>query len=251
MCCFSRPVEHVSQTRIFVRSPTKGRQYVVYSMTIDAKEDLAMILPIPVPEKSPDNAVKFINLEKYPEFFSDLKKGFPEPQSRNTHSLGKTIPLAVAGPKLDVVPVGSFEASFVPSVADFARLDERFRLPDGIWDKLPQYKKFGFAVFKLKEGKKKIHPMAFDFPQADSSKLFFPTVHIHDGKVHEKADFDHALYCQAGEPGATSLLVHWRESTGPANSFVDIDRAGKLLDPEAHVYLKTITGMQKNADTLV
>ena len=106
-------------------------------------------------------------------------------------------------------------------------------------------------MFKLKEGKKKIHPMAFDFPQADPSTLFFPTVHIHDGKVHDKADFDHDLYCQAGEAGETGPLVHWRESIGPANSFVNIARAQKLLDPEAHVYLKTITGMQKNADTLV
>jgi len=124
-------------------------------------------------------------------------------------------------------------------------------LPEGTWDSLPQYKMFGFAVFKLKEGKKKIHPMAFDFPQADPSKLFFPTVHIHDGKVHDKADFDHALYCQPDGAAETGPLVHWRESTGPANSFVDIDRAAKLLDPEAHVYLKTISGMQKNVDTLV
>ena len=250
MCCFSRPVEHVSQTRIFARSPSKGRQYVVYSMTIDAKEDLAMILPIPVPEKSPEDAVKFINLEKYPEFFTDLKKGFPEPLVPKSHARGPSLAAGALAPKLEVVPVGSFEASFVPSVADFRRLDERFRLPEGTWDQLPQYKKFGFAVFKLKEGKKKIHPMAFDFPQADPSMLFFPTVHIHDGKVHDKADFDHDLYCQT-ESGETGPLVHWRESTGPANSFVDIDRAKKLLDPEAHVYLKTITGMQKNVDTLV
>ena len=250
MCCFSRPVEHVSQTRIFARSPSKGRQYVVYSMTIDAKQDLAMILPIPVPEKSPDDAVKFINLEKYPEFFADLKKGFPEPLPAGGLSHGRQAPTAAAK-KLDVVAVGSFEASFVPSIADFSRLDERFRLPEGTWDSLPQYKKFGFAVFKLKEGKKKIHPMAFDFPQADPSKLFFPTVHIHDGKVHDKADFDHALYCQPEGAAETGPLVHWRESTGPASAFVDIDRAAKLLEPDAHVYLKTISGMQKNVDTLV
>ena len=164
MCCFSRPVEHVSQTKIFARSAGKDRQYVVYSMTIDAKEDLAMILPIPVPEKSPDDAVKFINLEKYPEFFADLKKGFPEPPPAGlAHSLSRSVPIAAAK-KLDVVTVGSFEASFVPTVTDFSRLDERFRLPNEAWDELPQYKTFGFAVFKLKEGKKTIHPMAFDFP---------------------------------------------------------------------------------------
>lgn len=251
MCCFSRPVEHVSQTKIFARTAGKGRQYVVYSMTLDAKEDLAMILPIPVPQKSPEDAVKFINLEKYPEFFTDLKKGFPEPKpASRAHSLSKGF-AGGGGAILDVVQVGSFEASFVPSVADFARLDERFRLPAGTWDSLPQYKKFGFAVFKLKEGKKTIHPMAFNFSQADPSKLFFPTVHIHDGKVHDKADFDHDLYCQAPESHTKRPLLHWRESTGPAGHFVDIKRSEKLVDPEAHVYLKTIGGMQKNEDTLV
>jgi hypothetical protein len=34
--------------------------------------------------------------------------------------------------------VGSFEASYVPKIADFSRLDERFRLPVAVWKKLPQ-----------------------------------------------------------------------------------------------------------------
>jgi hypothetical protein len=250
MCCFSRPVEHVSQTKIFARTAGKGRQFIVYSMTIDAKEALAMILPIPVPEKSPDDAVKFINLENYPEFFAELKKGFPEPESRSLHSLGRPVPMAAAK-KLDVVSVGSFEASFVPTVADFSRLDERFRLPTEAWNDLPQYKEFGFAVFKLKEGKKTIHPMAFDFPTAVPNRLFFPTVHIHDGKVHDKADFDHDLYCQAGESDDRKALLQWRESERPADSFMDVKRAKGLIDPESHAYLTTIHGMKKNQDTLV
>src|SRR5207248_7445223 len=95
---------------------------------------------------------------------------------------------------LNVVDVGSFEASFVPTIPDFERLDERFRLPTGTWDQLPQYKQYGFTVFKLKPGAKVIHPMAFEFPRAAPARLFFPTVHIHDGKVHDTATFDHALY---------------------------------------------------------
>lgn len=39
--------------------------------------------------------------------------------------------------------------------------------------------------------------MAFSFPSARAGHLFFPTMHIHDGEVHEKEDFDHTLYCQA------------------------------------------------------
>src|SRR5262245_60267255 len=79
MCCFSRPVRFVADTNILAPASKEGRQYLVYSMRIDAAEDLAMILPIPVPSGSAENAVKFINLEKYPEFFVHMRRGFPMP----------------------------------------------------------------------------------------------------------------------------------------------------------------------------
>ena len=173
-------------------------------MKIKASEDLAMILPIPVLKNIADDAVHFINLENYADFFDDMRNGFPVEPSR-TKSPGS---IDSEIPKLAVISVGSFEASFVPSVKDFDRLDERFRLPVDTWDKLPQYKDYGFAVFKLKQGHKKIHPMAFDFPSSLRGKLFFPTVHIHDGKVHENAEFDHALYCQLnGLDGRLTFIV--------------------------------------------
>ena len=79
MCCFSRPVQRVSATNIFARSSADGRQFVVYSMTLKAAENLAMILPLPVPVRTAEDAVKFINLEKYADFFHDLHRGFPAP----------------------------------------------------------------------------------------------------------------------------------------------------------------------------
>src|SRR5262245_2257898 len=125
MCCFSRPVDSVTNTNIFARGAAAGRQFLAYEMTLAAKEDLAMILPLPVPPGCAEDAVRFIDLEGYPGFFADLKSGFPEPASRSA-------PGVAAGGKgkaLAVVEVGSFEASFVPAAKDFARLDERFRLP--------------------------------------------------------------------------------------------------------------------------
>jgi len=53
---------------------------------------------------------------------------------------------------LKVEQVGSFEASFVPTLADFQRLDPRFRLPDTVWQQLGRYAKYGFAIFQLKKG---------------------------------------------------------------------------------------------------
>jgi len=247
MCCFSQPVDYVRATQIFARPARGAGQYVVYSMNLKAGSDLAMILPIPTPKASKEDAVTFINLEKYPDFFDEMRTGFPEPRAAaGVKSDGPPPPLA-APPKLKVIEVGSFVASFVPTVKDFSRLDEQFRLPEGTWDKLPQYKDYGFAVFKLKKGEQKVHPMAFEFPRADKGKLFFPTVHIHDGKVHDRAGFDHVLYCQGADTG-----MRWRESPQPAEMFLrKLDQARGIVDGKAHVYRHVMVGMFKNEDTWV
>jgi hypothetical protein len=242
MCCFSREAQ-VAATNIFAR-PSKGYgQYLVYSMTLKAKEELAMILPIPTPKASKEDAVSFINLEKYPNFFEEMHSGFPVPLSRGKKDDSKSPPKSAA-PKLKVVDVGSFVASFVPAIKDFARLDEQFKLPEGTWDKLPQYKDYGFAVFKLKKGEQKVHPMAFEFPRADKRKLFFPTVHIHDGKVHANAGFDHSLYCQDVDTG-----MRWQESPQPAEMFMKkLDEAKGIVDGKGHIYRKRMVGTFKNED---
>lgn len=248
MCCFTGFVESVSKTQIFARPAKEGRQFIVYHMQYKAAEPLAMVLPIPTPADSADDAVKFINLEEYDGFFADMRKGFPEPRPKSQAG----VPAAGAVPPpnavLPVVEVGSFEASFVPKIADFARLDARFRLADGVWEKLPAYKRFGFAVFKLKQGNPKLHPMAFDYPRASVKSIFFPTVHIHDGKVHADADFDHTLYLQ---PTGSRPPRNWDESPQPAGMFMDTKRSQGLIAADEHVYRLRIGGRQKNQDTLV
>lgn len=248
MCCFSQPVDYVRSTNIFARTSKGSRQYLVYSMQLKAGSDLAMILPIPTPPAAPDHALKFINLEDYEDFFAELLLGFPPPP---TQSAGRSLSGSLPPPNkaLEVVQVGSFEASFVPTVKDFGRLDERFRLPADVWTALPQYKDWGFAVFKLKKGAQKVHPMAFEFPRAKADRLFFPTVHIHDGKVHDRARFDHVLYCQntAGE-----RVGMWEETHQPAGMFMKkIAKSQGIVAPDAHVYRKTMMGMLRNDDTWI
>jgi hypothetical protein len=245
VCCFSQPVDYVAGTNIFARPAKAGGQYLVYSMTLKAGSDLAMILPIPTPKASKEDAVTFINLEKYPDFFDDMRAGFPAPPPSRGTKDGPT--LAAAAPKLKVVEVGNFIASFVPAVKDFARLDEKFKLPEGTWARLPQYQDYGFAVFKLKKGEQKVHPMAFTFPRADAKRLFFPTVHIHDGKVHDRAKFDHALFCQDAD-----TATRWEESPRPAEMFLTkLDRAKDVVNPKGHVYRRQMVGTYRNEDVWV
>ncbi|MGH9902934.1 MAG: hypothetical protein ACRD68_14095, partial [Pyrinomonadaceae bacterium] len=130
MCCFSQAVEVVSNTNIFARA-VDGRQFLVYGMSYAAASDLAMVLPLPVPPNSPEDAVRFINLERYPDFFADMRRGFPEPVAA---AQGLARSYFTAAPKLKVHDVGSFEASFVPRAEDFDRLDARFRIPRAVWE---------------------------------------------------------------------------------------------------------------------
>src|SRR5262249_50959431 len=238
MCCFSRPVDKVADTHIFARAGKDNKQFLVYSMYIKASEDLAMVLPIPTPKNAAEDAVRFLSLKDYADFFADMLKGFPTRGLSNRPGT-KSKKKDDAEPKLVVVKVGSFEASFVPKVSDFARLDERFRLPGSTWDALPAYTDYGFCVFKLAKGEKKIHPMAFEFPRADKNRLFFPTVHIHDGKIHKTATFDHILYCQKSGKEDT---MSWTESPQLAGAFLKTGKAEGIVDKDAHVYRLMMRG---------
>lgn len=250
MCCFSRPVNSVTQTKIFARLLTREDQALAYQMRLDTPEDVAMILPLPITPGSKEESVKFIDLSGYENFFKDLKKGFPEPPTlASSANYGRATP---ADTKLKVQTVGSFEASFVPTISDFSRLDPRFKLPDGTWEKIPAYKNYGFAVFKLKKGSKKIHPMAFSFPSnlAKEAQLFFPTVHIHDGKLHKKESFDHQLFAQTWLKAALRGKDGWQESHQLASQFTEVKKAKKLIWGGGHVYLQEIRGRKKNIDII-
>ncbi len=249
MCCFSQPVEVVSDTSIFARR-TDGRQFLVYSMSYASPADLAMVLPLPVPPNPPEDTLNFINLRPYPSFFDDMRSGFP-PIMMQSRGVGA---VAAGPPKLRVHDVGDFEASFVPRIDDFVRLDERFRIGPEVWDQLPAYRDYGFAVFKLKASRARrsaglartvfggppwdgtpkprhVHPMAFTFPRRNPELLYFPTVHVHDRKVHKYAWFDHMLYCQA-DAAIDGDLKGWEKSRRPASKFIDTPRSGGIVEPD-------------------
>jgi hypothetical protein len=190
---FTKPV-HVSKTNIFARRTAENRQVLAYGMNLESSVEMAMVLPLPVAFGSGEDAVRFIDLSATPRMFEDLASLFAIEmfaQRKGGFRLNLSIPK-----KLVVHDVGAFVASYVPTREDFSRLDERFRLPSALFDAVPHYHDYGFAVFQLKPGKVTVHPMAFEFPTRSPEKIFFPTVHVHDGRFHATAKFDHALYYQ-------------------------------------------------------
>lgn len=93
-------------------------------------------------------------------------------------------------------------------------------------------------------------PVDFVSSTRHADKLFFPTVHIHDGEVHEKEEFDHALYCQVERTGLFAL-TRWDESPGVAASFSKPAKSQGLLDKDKHVYRRRMSGMIENEDVFL
>jgi hypothetical protein len=85
-----------------------------------------------------------------PESFGDLASGFQRLARSQSSGNDTPLGLGVKRPPLAVHNVGGLEASFVPRLCDFERLDARFRISSNIWDSLPVYRDYGFAVFKLR-----------------------------------------------------------------------------------------------------
>ena len=186
MCCFAKPVIDVGKTGIFGRLSGEGTQFLVYEMEYESRVPNAMILPLPTAKNATEESVNFIDLSNYKDIFKDLNRAFPAiapPPSKN--ATRGALDSAMASKTLEVQEVGDFVASVVPTVNDFERLDQQFVIPKKTWEKIPRYEDYSFAVFQLKELKGKPHPMAFEFKTRFEDKIFFPTVHIHDGEVHD------------------------------------------------------------------
>jgi len=256
MCCFSQPVISVNNTQIFARPSGSGTQFLAYQMHYESRDKNAMILPLPVRQPANEETLNFIGLKDYDAFFDDLAHGFP---FHSPPSIGCSAHFDPASRKnLEVFEVGNYIASFVPTITDFDRLDSEFTLPNETWASIPGYKNFGFAVFQLAAGSLKPHPMAFEF-QSASDDLFFPTVHIHDGEVHDSEDFDHVLFMQ--HAGLDSSVYGYEnshvedKSTGlirskyAASHFCNLDKSAGLINGDLLVHRKIMRGNLTNSDT--
>jgi hypothetical protein len=203
-----------------------------------------MILPVPVKRGSEESDVEFEDLSKKQEFFKKLEDLFPKPKSRGmTKGFGEDS-LSYGLEKLKVQTVGSFEASFAPTMKDMDRLDDRFKLPTNVWSQLPEYEDWGFVVFKLKSGDAERHPMAFSFSTRYPNKIYFPTVHVHHKSVPKSEEFDHELYAQ----GSIGLSGIFERSAQPL-SFTE--RRWCPIFAEMHVHKASLKGEYTNEDTYI
>ena len=277
----------VTKTNIFARHTRPGYQAIAYSLSIASKSAVAMILPLPVVPGSGEDALTFIDLSGYGAFFDDLVRVCePEYIEEAFGDLSDDETLALAD-TLIAHEVGDYEASYVPTMRDFSRLDPRFRLPKEIWQKMPDYSDYGFAVFQLKlalstdseEAENTVHPLAFEFRTRDVERLYFPTVHVHDGDFHSEAGFYHRFYCQRedaraefkaqrellGEHVGGDTLPHDYEDTDsldipsgeypwyfrsmePAAEILPVDLSEGIIDPNGKLHCMSLADDYPNQD---
>lgn len=262
MCCFSvatplglfarlfqRPVR-VSGTNIFARMLAPGVQGVAYSMNLATRAPVAMVLPLPVAPGAGEDAVAFVDLSAEPGMFDQLRGlfEFAQPAARKGGVAFPRLPRKT----LVVHRVGRFVASYVPTRADFARLDPRFRMPEVLFDAVPHYADYGFAVFQLEAGTTTVHPMGLKFPTRAPDALFFPTVHVHDGRFRRRAAFDHALYFQTPRHTTPAATVPIGAFEGDAVAWTTpgADYAG-LVVPAQAMLRRRLRGTRANADTWI
>lgn len=258
MCCFAKPVRVVSDTNIYSRLTGRGTQMLAYQMKYDSDELNAMILPIPIAKQAAEDSLRFISLKGYSEFFDHLELGFPALTLAGPGFGRGGVSDSKIKPDLVVHQVGDFVASFVPTMNDFVRLDQQFVIPKSSWDKIPAYADYGFAVFQLKSLRGKPHPMAFEFETRFKDQIFFPTVHIHDGEVHAREKYDHALYLQNDrfDPIVKKYLnSHVKDkktgfvrSKKTAGEFMKVEKSAGLIDPKLLVHRTRLKGTLQNKD---
>ncbi len=263
MCCFSGPVRFVENTRIFSRLTGNGTQMLVYSMAYASDRPVAMILPLPIAIPAEESSVRFFNLKNYADFFQDMEASFPYLLPRREYGAGTGGMGGASRTILPVKNVGDFVASFVPTAADFDRLDRQFRIPYTAWAQLPAYRDYSFAVFQLRQTPSQgatVHPMALEFRTRLHDMVFFPTVHIHDGQVHGTEQFDHVLYVQdprlqnsakGGFARAADPKILLTSSLHPVGSRLDVRRAQGIVQPDAAGYRLLLRGSLPNRDTLL
>ncbi len=262
----------VADTSIFVRMKDKERQFIVYSLKVFTDKPAALVLPIPVKPGLGDSALDFINLSGYEDFFTDMHDAC-EPAYAFAAGSSSGEPDGMLDleeePPLVVHEVGEFEASYVPSQDDFKRLDSRFQLAPEVWEAMPDYSDYGFAVFQLKPSSAKdiyhsgktVHPMAFEFVTRHPHQCFFPTVHVHDRHFYPRAKFDHTLFVQLEADGWKRIqALSWefegkpffsahdededlpmisfalRSSTKVAKDCMDVDKSQGILVPDKKIY---------------
>jgi hypothetical protein len=208
MCIMASPVRSVSNTKIFVGRDSSS-QLTVYEMSVRLRDNTgkgnAMILPVPIGAPEGALLIRLYDLSKVPDFFEPFVEAFTE------RTRGFSMSKGITNDALEVVRVGNYDVSIVPSVDDVKRLNtEVFDLSADTEHTLRESYPTGFAFLVAQlRASGDFHPLAYSHPLVDG-QLFVPTRHEH-GKVgpDEMPKWDHQIFYQ-GDVDPSTVIQNYR-----------------------------------------
>ncbi len=183
MCIIQGGAKLVADTKILVAPivssiDAEPQQFTVYcnKVSLEAKQG-AMILPFP------KSACTFFDLSEYKGLFDDLNMMWPRSRGGSTKSH-----------HLEIQQVGSYKASVVPDIADFARLSDIFVIDHRVKRFIQKCYPAGYSfVVCLLDQEKEYHPFGYIHGRPSADKLFIPTMHFHQHSGRH-VDWDHEIY---------------------------------------------------------
>ena len=249
MGIFSTPVRVASAFNFFARAQA-DHQFLACSFRYEAATAFTLMLPLPTPPDAAANAVRFINLSAYDDFFRDTRRGWPD-LTRDTGKQSLTDRIREKVRDWLDLDTTQIELAFFPNQSVLADRRDRWPLPEVVWSALTPYAKFGLVGLKLEAGANRLPPIAFEFPRGASTELFFPTAHNLPRRVAQ--NLKHALYAQTATRSLAWRISISAEDERPlrARNFVKVDRARGLIDPDQPIMARRLSGPADNLDVRV
>lgn len=246
MGIFSTPVRVASTFNLFARA-SADLQLLACNFRYEADTPFALFLPLPTPPETPASAVRFINLSGYDEFFSDMRRGFPD-LTRDTGKQSFTDRLLEKVRDWLDLDTTQIEFAFFPNRTVLADMREHWPVSDAVWMALDPYAECGLVGLKLEAGANRLPPVAFEFPRRNPDELTFPTAH--NLPQASAAMLRHALYAQTSKRSLQWRISISAEDERPlrAREFVKTDRTLGLIDPDQPIVSRRLVGTANNVD---
>lgn len=246
MGIFSTPVRVASTFNFFARA-NADHQFLACNFRYEADAPFTLFLPLPTPSDAPANAVRFINLSGYDEFFSDLRRGFPN-LTRDTGKQSFTDRLREKVRDWLDLDTTQIEFAFFPNRTVLANMREHWPVSDAVWSDLEPYADCGLVGLKLEAGANRLPPIAFEFPRRNPDELTFPTAH--NLPPTAAAHLRHALYAQTAQRSLQWRISINAEDERPirARDFVKADRTLGLIEPDQPIVSRRLVGPAENVD---
>lgn len=148
-----------------------------------------MILPVPSTKEGAD--ISLVSMEGAEDLFKVLNEIYT-PRAR---SMGLSKSKSRETFSLEVKKVGDYDVSIVPSLRDFDRLSDIFKVSENVSEILESNYSNGFSfVVAMLNKTGSFQPLAYTHEMPRDLKMFVPTRHEHGDDEEGLPDWDHTIY---------------------------------------------------------